>query len=435
MTQAMPSDVRRLDLSSLPLLSDAGFDGGREGFRRFCATAFAPDGPRYFTTDGEDLVVFRHADLRAMGAMEAVANVPPAVLFPAVYAEGGCPAAGGSQALAAVISNQVFTANPPIHGPIRKLLLNQLGARPTRTLEPAARDTMQAIVAGLHDGEVIDVVGDLAERLTCGFWGALLRLEPAEVDTVRTSVRAMTPMLSLDATPEQLRQVNDAFAVYGEIIERGARRCLATGDHPMVQSMADELSSIDLPDDPAFAGVVPKTVGALLAGNLFDGFHTAAIAAANLLYVLLRHPEARAALDEGLESAGAVIAEALRLEPPVLMLRRRLAADVVYDGVLMPEGLVVQMFWAAGNHDPAVFSQPERFDAARSHQGLTTFGGGLHICPGRFVAGMLCKVTLEALAAAAIRLECADDQEPWLANHLMAQLESLTVRVHRTTEA
>jgi len=83
------------------------------------------------------------------------------------------------------------------------------------------------------------------------------------------------------------------------------------------------------------------------------------------------------------------------------------------------------------NHDPAVFPEPERFDAARSQQGLTTFGGGLHICPGRFVAGMLCKVMLEALVVENIRLERADDQEPWLANHLMAHLDSLKVQVHR----
>ena len=239
--------------------------------------------------------------------MEAVANVPPAILFPAVYRGGGCPAKDDSQALAAVISNQVFTANSPIHSPIRKLLFNQLGPRPTRILEPAARDTMQAIAADLNDG---DVVGDIAERLTSGFWGALLRLEPTEIATVRASVRTMTPMLTLKASPEQMHQVNDAFAVYGEIIDRGAQQSLAAGDNPMVHSMAEELASIDLPDDPAFAGIVPKSVGALLAGNFFDGFHPAAIAAASLLYVLLRYPEAKAALDETPDRASVVIAKA-----------------------------------------------------------------------------------------------------------------------------
>ena len=55
-----------LEVEALPTLADYGYDGGRIAFRRFCAQVFEPGAPRFLKSDTGALVVFRHADLRAM---------------------------------------------------------------------------------------------------------------------------------------------------------------------------------------------------------------------------------------------------------------------------------------------------------------------------------------------------------------------------------
>ena len=418
----------RLDVAALPTLRDCGFTGGRNSFRSFCSTVFAADEPRFLRTDDNDLVVFRHADLRSLGIMPELANVPPAVLFAKVYeqAQAGRPAVG--MAVARVISNQVFTANPPIHGPIRRMLLDQIGPRQTAQMEDLARATVQRILEETEGAGEIDLVADVAHRLTARFWAAHLGMTDEEAAATEACVQSMTPLFFVERTLDEFRLVDEAFARYGELVERAALRSLGEGGHPMVEALAAGLSKIDLEDDPAGAGIVPQNVGALLAGNLFDGFHTAAVAAANTVYTLLRHPEALATLRASPHLMERAVFESLRLEPPILYLKRYVSRDIEYDGMLIPEGTLAVMFWAAGNHDPSAFPAPADFDLSRSHQGLSTFGAGPHICPGRFVAVMLARALLETLRD---RVEpgLADEPDAWIDNLAMSQLKTLPLRI------
>ena len=427
-------DAVRLDIAALPALRDFGFTGGREGFRAFCLRAFEPETPRFLRSDEGELVVFRHADLRAFGVIAEVANVPPAVLFPGMgRAQDGAPAPGA--AFAAVIANQAFTANPPIHGPLRRILLDHLGPRATTRMEPLARETVLGIVRELPaDGEA-DVVADIAEKLTSRFFGALLGMTAKEIATTAAAIGGMTPFFHEERAPAEIAEADRAAAAYGALVEAAALRSLSRGDHPVLEAMAADLARIDHEDDPGGAGVVPRNLGAYLAGNLFDAFHTAALAATNTLWVLLRHPGALAAVRAAPDRLPAAVFEALRLEPPVIFLKRWLLADVVYEGVLIPRGSVVVMLWAAGNHDPAAFPDPERFDLARPHQGLTTFGGGGHICPGRHVAAMLVRTMLETFFAHGVELEPLDAPDAWIGGHMMNQLRRLPIRVMRPPAA
>lgn len=429
-TALSAADVVPLDVSSLPTLADLGFTGGRDSFQAFCARAFQDDAPRFLRTGADELVVFRHADLRALGAMAQVENVPPGLLLPGFGQSPPDPAPLG-WVMVDVLSNQLFTTNAPIHPPVRRLLLNQLSAKSAAAMEDLARQVVQSIVDEFPDHGEIDFVADVAEKLTARFWGSLLGMTQAEVVDLAISVRDLTPLFEVERSVEGVQQADAAFTRYRSLIETACQRSLAAGDSPLVAAMASELAKIDLQDDPQHAGVVPKSVGALLAGNLVDGLHTAATAAVNAVYALHRRPQVLAAVRAAPEKLLAAIFEALRLEPPVIFLQRHVFADLVYDGVLIPAGTRISMFWGAGNLDPQAFPSPLQFDLTRSHQGLTTFGGGLHICPGRFVAVMLTKVLLETLASNRVQTELVDTAYPWIGNHMMSQLRAMPLHVRR----
>jgi cytochrome P450 len=97
----------------------------------------------------------------------------------------------------------------------------------------------------------------------------------------------------------------------------------------------------------------------------------------------------------------------------------------------IPAGGQAVMLWAAGNHDPKAFPDPEHLDLSRSLQGLTTFGAGVHICPGRYVAVILARMPIESLESNAVWFELKSAAAAWSPDHIVAQLERLSLRVQR----
>jgi cytochrome P450 len=418
----------RPELEALPTLSDYGFTGGRDGLRAFAARAFQEGAPRFLRTDKGELAVFRNRDLQQIGAMPEVGAVPPAVLFGAAFEGAAQSPPPPGAALAAVIANQVFTANPPIHRPVRKSLVAQLGPKQTSAMEPLARDVVRAILDTLSPNDHVDVVDRIAERLTCGFWGRMLDMAEDEVDAMIEYVRDLTPMFHLAPDVDDVLTFDRGARGYRILIERAAERSLARDGTTWLAQLAADLDSIDIPDDPACAGIVPQTVGALLAGNLIDGFHTAALAAANTLYALAIRPGMLERVAKAPELLPNVIFEALRLEPPVLMLKRWALADIDLDGYRVPRGSVLALLWGAGGLDPEVFDAPLDFDPARSRRGSTTFGGGAHLCPGRYVAVMLVRILLEGMVERGWRLRPMEAPD-WLDGHVMGQMRRFAVLV------
>ncbi|MFO1171972.1 MAG: cytochrome P450 [Hyphomicrobiaceae bacterium] len=431
-TGAAAGSAPRLDTSVFPALTDLGFTGGRDSFQALCAAVFASDEPRFLRAADGSLVVFRHADLRAIGASAKFGNATPSALAARGKPQGGSAAeAPPRDAIVRVLSSQVFFTNDPIHAPIRRALLNQMGPKPTAALEPLARQVVTALLSELGESDEIDLVTDIAEPLTVRFWGALIGLTDAEMTALTPCVRALTPLLFMERTREQSVRLNETFALYGDIIEQAALRSLKAGGHPFVEALAAELAGIHLEDDPEHAGIVPPNVGLLIAGNVFDGFHTAALAAANTVFALSSRPEIMAQVRATPAMLAGAITEALRLEPPVIMLDRHVLEDVVFGGFKIPKGSTIVMMWGAGNFDPNAFQAPFEFDLTRGHQGLTTFGGGLQICPGRFIAVMLTRVLLEGLAESGMALEPVAGRAQWIPAHKMCQLSTFPVRVRR----
>ncbi|MFF5212686.1 cytochrome P450 [Streptosporangium sp. NPDC000396] len=93
-----------------------------------------------------------------------------------------------------------------------------------------------------------------------------------------------------------------------------------------------------------------------------------------------------------------LLAETLRHDPPVRVLRRTAARPEAAGGGAVPgaEPGVVVLDVAAANRDPEVFDDPDRFRPGRAQEHLT-FGAGLRPCPGQTVALALAAGVVEAV--------------------------------------
>ena len=224
--------------------------------------------------------------------MPEVGALPSGLMFPGLHdlpGDAPLPPGGG---IGGVISNQVFTANPPVHGPVRMTLWRQFNPKKAAEMEDTARLVVRGILHDIRLRSEIDFIAHVAEQLTARFWGQMIGMKREEIAAAAIAVRDMTSMFYIRMTMDDLQLADTATAAYGRLVEAAALRSLAAGKHPLVNDLAKDLAEIDLADDPAEAGAVAKNVGKLLAGNLVDGFHTAAIAAANTMYALLQNPDA-----------------------------------------------------------------------------------------------------------------------------------------------
>lgn len=91
------------------------------------------------------------------------------------------------------------------------------------------------------------------------------------------------------------------------------------------------------------------------------------------------------------------IEELLRYDPPLHMFTRYAYEPVRIFGHSFDRGDQVALLLGAANRDPALWSDPERFDPARPIKTNTTFGGGLHFCVGAPLARLEMQIALPIL--------------------------------------
>ncbi len=137
---------------------------------------------------------------------------------------------------------------------------------------------------------------------------------------------------------------------------------------------------------------------------LFGGIETAEGMTANAFWHLLTNPEALSEVKAHPNLLPQAMEESLRLEPPAARVDRYAIRDVDLGGAHIRAGDLVIVSLTAANRDPAVFSDPDRFDFHRPHlRQHVTFAQGPHACIGIHLA------RLETLAALEAALELLPD--------------------------
>jgi cytochrome P450 len=151
----------------------------------------------------------------------------------------------------------------------------------------------------------------------------------------------------------------------------------------------------------------------LAAGLLVAGTDTARNQLAAAVYVFSRHPEQWALLAAHPERVPNAVEEALRYSPIGVGTVRETVVDVELAGLVIPAGTQVIANGAAGNRDPAVFDDPDRFDSTRDDAAtVLTFGSGLHYCLGSHLARMELTEALTVMSARMPGLHL-DGPVPW----------------------
>lgn len=181
------------------------------------------------------------------------------------------------------------------------------------------------------------------------------------------------------------RALSDYFA---EILEE---RRLRPGDDLITDLSRAEIEGERLSDQEIFS---------FLRLLLPAGVETTYRATGNFLFELLSHPEQLELVRTRPELVPRGFEEALRVEPPIMLVVREAVAPTRIGGqagVQVEPGAHVAICVGSANHDERRWDRPEEFDVMREPKRHLTFGHGVHACLGMHLARLEARIAVERL--------------------------------------
>jgi cytochrome P450 len=291
----------------------------------------------------------------------------------------------------------LVASDPPSHTAQRALL--------APVFRPAAMAELSASVQELVDGLVAaalargraDLITDLAAPMSlsvvCGLLGLRTdRLEEYWSWVLKLGQGLMYPAGSMDG------RVVAAYRAFYEhfnphIVAR--RAALDAGEAPPADLLAQLMTARR--DGRALSRFELLAFCQFL---LVAGSSTTALLVGNLVHRLLEHPDQLALLRKDRSLVPNAIEESLRFDTPLRGLFRTAAEAAHLGGADIPAGAKILVMFAAANHDPGQWSDPDRFDITRDTQTLRrhySFGHGGHYCLGAPLARLEATVLLNAI--------------------------------------
>jgi hypothetical protein len=222
---------------------------------------------------------------------------------------------------------------------------------------------------------------------------------PSLTRWVSSLARSTTFSYPAAEVPEMEQAAHDLLFYTSELLAQ--RRAIPRDDFLTdYVTMADQEGVLSAPE------TLSQLITVMVAGS--DTTRTALVMQVALL---LQHREQWDAICRKPALIPAAVSEALRYEPPVGSVPRFTLQDIDIGGTIVPAQSVLSLSTLSAMRDPALYSDPDRFNILRTDHPYRhlVFGGGPHRCLGEVLARAGLEEGLAALAARLPQLRLADD--------------------------
>ncbi len=313
----------------------------------------------------------------------------------------------------------MFSANPPEHTRLRRLVSRAFTPRAVEALRPRVVDITEELVTGLA-GDAVDLVAGFAHELPIRVMAAMLGVPAGDHHRFAAWTADLGLVFSSVHTPELLSRLEAAIiGLNGYVAELITDRRAHPGEDLLSGLIAAEADGDVLSE----AELVAMVENLLFAGH--DTTRSMLMIGAALL---LAHQDQRVLLSGNPGLAAQAVDEILRFEAPVLGSGRDAAESLDLFGVPVDAGETVTTMSLAANRDPAAFDDPNRFDIRRPGGKLMSFGQGIHYCLGAALARLEGQVAFPMLLERHPRMELASGPE-WVPYASIRRFERLMVTI------
>ncbi|MFD4456605.1 cytochrome P450 [Nocardia sp. NPDC058480] len=278
--------------------------------------------------------------------------------------------------------------NPPEHTTMRRPVVSAFTPRAVNKLRDRVETVTEELLDALPAGESVDLVEAFASRVPIAIIFEMLGMPREDQEKFLHWGEAMTPMLDVGISWRTYDRAMRAAQELNDYLDRHIERLRREPGDDVLSNM---IKGGDL-DHYALKANTSIIIGA--------GFETTANLISHAVTLLLTHREQLDRLNAEPELWPNAVDEVLRYEPPVFITARSALTDLELAGVPLPQGAMVMLSLAGANRDPAVFSNPHRFDVARPNANEhLAFSSGVHACFGANLARMEAGHALRALFA------------------------------------
>ncbi|MFE9677448.1 cytochrome P450 [Streptomyces sp. NPDC006259] len=309
---------------------------------------------------------------------------------------------------------------PPDHTRIRRLVSKAFTPRTVERLKPYVRRLAGELVDTLVAAGGGDLLTDVAEPLPVAVIAEMLGIPASERAPLRPWSADICGMYELSPSQETARRAVRASVEFSEYLrELIAARRKEPGD----DLISGLIAAHDEDDRLTEQEMISTAVLLLNAG------HEATVnATVNGWWALFRNPDQLAALRADHSLVPSAVEELMRYDTPLQLFERWVLDDIEIDGAVIPRGAEVALLFGSANHDPAVFTAPERLDLTRGENPHISFSAGIHYCIGAPLARIELAASMGALLekAPTLRLATEPARKP---NFVIRGLEGLSVEI------
>jgi cytochrome P450 len=278
--------------------------------------------------------------------------------------------------------------DPPAHTRYRKLVQPAFSPPVMRRLDEVIRERARRAVAGLPDGDPVDVVGELAVPFPLRVISDLLGIPEDDWPRFFEWSEAAIPGAT-DWPEERIAELMGEMVDY-LLSTAAARRADPRDD--VISLLANVEVDGDTLDDTELAMFL---VQLLVAGN-----ETTRNALSGGLVAFSERPDQWARLRAEPALVGTAVDEVLRWTTPVVYFMRTTTREVTVGDVTLPPGTPVVLHYLSANRDEAEFGPTgSEFDIGRDPNHHVAFGSGPHFCLGAALARIELRAMLDALTA------------------------------------
>lgn len=287
------------------------------------------------------------------------------------------------------------------HRRLRRLLLGKFTTTAVAGLEPTVQQIVDGLLDGLQGRTQIDFIADFAAHVPGLVIAHILGAPPEYSVQMRQWSEDVVQFFDVDRSEARKALAETATREFHDfLVDLKRQRRNRPQDDLISRMIVDE-------DEGHYQGdeFISTCMLILMAGHgstidvLGSGMH-----------LLLKHPDAMQALRDQPDRLPVAIQEIFRYEPPLPFFHRHATVDTQIGDRLWPAGTTFGLLYGAANRDPAMFSDPDRFQIDRSPNRHLSFGQGAHLCLGNNVARLNMKVIFQTLLARYRGIELAQEQ-------------------------
>lgn len=364
--------------------------------------------------------ISRYADVAAMTNHPgiSVARVPPTARLEAMGLGVMDPVYG-------IMRQQMNFIDPPDHTRIRGLVHKAFTPAAINALRRDIQNITDALLDEIQGAEGADLMKQFAYPLPVIVIAQMLGVSLEDRDQFKMWSTDFAELVGNPMRPmERLLEIRkSSFELVDYLRAAVARLRKAPEDNVMSALAQVEERGDILTEDELLANAVFLLVA---------GHETTTNLIANGLLSLMRSPAEMKRLRDDPALLPSAIEEFLRFESPLQMVGRIAKEDIEVGGVTIPRGQVIALVLGSANHDPSMFSDPDRLDIGRKENKHLAFSQGIHYCIGAALARIEGQIAIGTLLRRFGALSLEREAQDWQQNLSFRGLRSLPVRFQQS---